>query len=131
MRRPSLTPEQAQKLGAFLGTRRTAIGLSMRELARQIGSSISTISVIEAGTNLNPMPDTLKAIARVLNLSVSDVFVTADLLPPEELPTLKPYLRAKYHDLDEATIAELERYADQLIERHGGRGPINREDEQP
>jgi transcriptional regulator with XRE-family HTH domain len=108
-----------------------AIGISMRELARQTGSSISTISVIEAGTNLNPMPDTLKAIAGVLNLSVSDVFVTADLLPPEELPTLKPYLRAKYHDLDEAAIAELERYADQLVKRHGGRGPIDREDEQP
>jgi transcriptional regulator with XRE-family HTH domain len=108
-----------------------AMGLSMRELSRQIGSSISTIVTLEAGTNLNPMPDTLKAIARVLDLSVSDVFVTADLLPPDELPTLKPYLRAKYHDLDEATIVELEAYANRLIERHGGLGPIDREDEQP
>jgi transcriptional regulator with XRE-family HTH domain len=131
MRRSSLTPEQAQKLGQFLSARRKAIGISMRELARQIGSSISTIVTLEAGTNLNPMPDTLKAIARVLDLSVSDVFVTADLLPPDELPTLKPYLRAKYHDLDESAIAELERYADQLAKRHGGRGPLGREDEQP
>jgi transcriptional regulator with XRE-family HTH domain len=131
MRRASLTPEQAQKLGQFLSARRTALGLSMRELARHIGNSMSTISVIEAGTNLNPMPDTLKAIARALDVPVSDVYVAADLLPAGELPTLKPYLRAKYHDLDESAIAELERYADQLAKRHGGLGPVGREDEQP
>jgi len=59
------------------------------------------------------------------------VFVIADWLPADELPTLKPYLRAKYHDLPESAITELEAYANRLIQRHGGHGPINREDEQP
>lgn len=108
-----------------------AMGLSMRQLAREVGGNISTISVIEAGTNLSPSPQTLKAIADVLGLSMSDIFVVADWLPADELPTLKPYLRAKYQDLDEQAIAELERYAERLAQRHGSLGPIDHEDEQP
>jgi hypothetical protein len=80
---------------------------------------------------LSPQPDTLKGIARVLNLSVSDLYVLTDWLPADELPTLKPYLRAKYHDLDEQAIADIEAYANQRAKRHGGTGPVNREDEQP
>lgn len=90
----------------------------------------SVISKLEAGQILGPLPETLKDLARVLTIPMSDLFVIADWLPADELPTLKPYLRAKYHDLDEAAIAELERYADQLTKRHGGLGPIDREDEQ-
>ncbi len=94
--------------------------MSMRQLARDIGGNISTISVIEAGTNLSPTPETLKAIARALQLPISDLFLIADWLPADELPTLKQYLRAKYHDLDEAAIAQLERYADRLTHGHYG-----------
>jgi len=103
----------------------------MRQLAREIGTNISTISALEAGTSLSPQPDTLKAIARVLGLSVSDLYVLTDWLPAGELPTLKPYLRAKYHDLDEQAIADIEAYANQRAKRHGSTGPIDREDEQP
>jgi transcriptional regulator with XRE-family HTH domain len=131
MRRTSLTPEQAQQLGQLLSARRIEMGLSMRQLAREIGGNMSTISVIEAGTNLSPTPETLKAIARALQLPISDLFVIADWLPADELPTLKPYLRAKYHHLDETAIAELARYADRLTKRHGRIGPVDHEDEQP
>ena len=103
----------------------------MRQVATQTGMNASVISKLEAGQILGPLPETLKDLARVLKIPMSDLFVIADWLPADELPTLKPYLRAKYHDLDEAAIAELERYADQLAKRHGGLGPIGREDEQP
>jgi transcriptional regulator with XRE-family HTH domain len=131
MRRASLTPNQARQLGKFISTRREQRGLSMRQLAREIDGNIATISFLEAGTLLSPQPDTLKAIARVLNVPVSDLFVTADWLPAEELPTFKPYLRAKYHGLDEQAIADIEAYANQRAQRHGSTGPIHREDEQP
>lgn len=103
----------------------------MRQLARNIGGTISTVSTLEAGINLSPRPETLKVIAQALDIPTSDLFMVADWLPADELPTLKPYLRAKYADLDEQAIAELEAYADRLIQRHGGHGPVNREDEQP
>jgi transcriptional regulator with XRE-family HTH domain len=102
----------------------------MRQLAREIDANIATVSFLEAGTLLSPQPDTLKAIARVLEIPISDLFVTADWLPADELPTLKPYLRAKY-DLDERAIADIEAYAQQRAQRHGGTGPVDREDEQP
>jgi transcriptional regulator with XRE-family HTH domain len=131
MRRTSLTPEQVQRLGELLRDRRLAVGLSMRQLAVQTGMNAGVISKLEAGHIRGPLPETLKDLAAVLQIPMSDLLIIADWLPAGELPTLKPYLRAKYHDLDEATIAELERYADQLVKRHGGRGPVDREDEQP
>jgi transcriptional regulator with XRE-family HTH domain len=85
---------------------------------------------LEAGTNLSPLPDTLMAIARVLDLSVSDLYALADWLPSGELLTLKPYLRAKYHELDEQAITDIEAYANRRAQRHGSTGPIDREDEQ-
>jgi transcriptional regulator with XRE-family HTH domain len=103
----------------------------MRDVARQSGVNIATISLLEAGTYLSPQPDTLKIIARVLQLPASDLFITADWLPADDLPTLQPYLRAKYHELDEQAIADIEAYANRRAQRHGGSGPIGREDEQP
>jgi transcriptional regulator with XRE-family HTH domain len=122
MRGPSLTSDQARRLGIFIGGQRRALDLSMRQLARDIGGNISTISVIEAGNNLSPTPETLKAIARALQLPVSDLFIIANWLPADELPTLRLYLRAKYRHLDEAAIAKLERYADQLTKQRDDRG---------
>jgi transcriptional regulator with XRE-family HTH domain len=131
MRRTSLTPAQAHQLAELLRTHRQAAGLSMRQLARATGLSVSVISKLEAGSLPNPLPETLKPIARVLGLHMSDLFLVADWLPAGELPTLRPYLRAKYHDLDEDAIAALEDYAEKLTQQHGGTGPIDREDEQP
>ncbi|SDI89868.1 Transcriptional regulator, contains XRE-family HTH domain [Frankineae bacterium MT45] len=131
MRKTSLTEDQARELGRLLNENRERMGLSMRQLASETGVSISTICVLEAGTNLSPLPETLKDIAKVLNLRMVDLFLIAEWLPADELPTLRPYLRAKYQDLNEVSIATLERFADKLIELHGVSGPQNHEDERP
>ena len=103
----------------------------MRQVAAHSGLHVSIVASLEAATNLSPLPDTLMAIAGVLDLSVSDLYALADWLPSGELPTLKPYLRAKYRELDEQAIADIEAYANRRAQRHGGTGPIDREDEQP
>jgi transcriptional regulator with XRE-family HTH domain len=131
MRRTSLTQQQANQLAAILRARRIELGLSIRQLHARTGLHLATIANLETGTNLSPQPDTLIAIAQALGLSVSDLYVVADWLPVGELPTLKPYLRAKYQDLDEQAIADIEAYANQRAKRHGGSGPVDREDEQP
>jgi transcriptional regulator with XRE-family HTH domain len=131
MRRTSLTEIQAKQLAAIIAARRTELGLSLRQVASRSGLHASVISAVEAGTTLSPLPDTLVAIARALDLSVSDLYVVADWLPACELPTLKPYLRAKYRHLDEQAIAEIEAFANRRVQRHGGTGPVGREDEQP
>ena len=55
----------------------------------------------------------------------------ADWLPAGELPTLRPYLRAKY-GLGDQAAAELDDYVAKLQQRHGsqgGTGPRDQEDE--
>jgi transcriptional regulator with XRE-family HTH domain len=131
MRRTSLTPIQARRLGHLLRQRREQRGLGVRALEAASGVNVSSIVSLERGDILTPQPDTLKALAAALDLPVSDLFTVAGWLPAGELPTLKPYLRAKYRQLDEQAIADLERYAERLARKHGGTGPIGREDEQP
>jgi transcriptional regulator with XRE-family HTH domain len=129
MRRTSLTPEQAQALAAVLTARRTELGLSMRQVAAQTGFNIATISLLERATSLTPQPETLKAIARVLDLSVSDLYVVADWLPEGELPTVRPYMRAKYQELSEDAVAEVEAFVEALRAKHRLQSPTDDEDE--
>jgi transcriptional regulator with XRE-family HTH domain len=117
MRRTSLTPQQAHQLGDILRHRREYLGMSMRQVSATAGVNVATMSVLEAGTNLSPLPDTLKDVARALGLPLRDLYVIADWLEPDDLPPLKPYLRAKYRDLDEQSIDDLERYAEQLAHK--------------
>jgi transcriptional regulator with XRE-family HTH domain len=131
MRRTSLSPVQARQLGNALRRRREQRGLSVRGLVAASGVNISSIIALERGDILAPQPDTLKALAAALDLSVADLFTVAGWLPAGELPTLKPYLRAKYRQLDETAIADLEHYAEQLAHKHCGTGPVDHEDEQP
>ena len=131
MRRTSLTPIQARKLGQLLRQHREKRGLGVRGLEAASGVNVSSIVSLERGDILAPQPDTLKALAAAMDMPVSDLFTVAGWLPADELPTLKPYLRAKYRQLNEAAIAELELYAERLAQKHGGTGPVDREDEQP
>ena len=130
MRRTSLTPRQAQQIAKLLQRRRIELALSLRQVAARAGLNSSTLFSIEEGTNLSPSPETLKVIASVLQLNVTDLYAVAGWLPAGDLPTLKPYLRTKYgDDLPEAAVQELERYFDQLTAQYGRHGPVDGEDE--
>jgi transcriptional regulator with XRE-family HTH domain len=129
MRRTSLTRAQALELAAVLRARREALGLPMRHLEAESGVNIATIVRLEKGTILTPQPETLKALARVLDLPVSDLFAIADWVGKGELPTFMPYLRAKYRDLPEGAACELEAFFEKLRRRHGLSGPEGHEDE--
>lgn len=131
MRRTSLTNKQAQELAAILRARRQTMNLSVRQLAAVAGVHLGTISGLEHATNLTPQPEILKAIAKALSLSMSDLFIVADWLPAGELPSLQPYLRAKY-GLGKRDAAELDDYLAQLQAKHGSTstpGPRDHEDE--
>ncbi len=126
-----MTPAQARKFAAVMRKRRIEFGFSMRQLAMLSGLQFATVAGLEGATILAPQPDTLAALAEPLQMSVSDLYMAAGWLPVDELPSLRPYMRAKYRDLDDSAIADLERYADRLIKRHGAAGPRGREDEDP
>jgi transcriptional regulator with XRE-family HTH domain len=131
MKRHTITPDQAKRLAVILRRHRLQRGLSMRQVALQAGFNVATLATLEAGSNHGPQPSTLKALAEVLQIDLGRLYTELSWLPAQQLPNLAPYMRAKYHDLPDSAIAELEAYANRLIQRHGGDGPIDGEDEQP
>ncbi len=122
-----MTPEQARALGAFIRRQRLALGLSARELARRAG--IADVIRIEQGILLNPRTDSLRAIAQGLDVPLNDLLAAADYVPAKELPTFRPYLRAKYKDLPDEAVAEMEQFLGRLQRKHGSGGPLDGEDE--
>lgn len=114
------------RLGSVIRQRRLQRRLSQRELARRAG--LTDIVRIEKGL-VAPKAETLRAIADGLQLNLSELLIAANFEQPAELPPLMPYLRSKYDDLDDAAVAEVNDFVERLRARHGGHGPIDREDE--
>lgn len=82
------------------------------------------------------MPDRaerLAALARGLEVPPADLFALAGIDLPDELPTLRPYLRSKYGAaLPAEALAEIARYVDGVASRYGvTTGPAPGEDEIP
>src|SRR5258708_30313310 len=95
-----------EKLGAFVKARRTAKGLSLNQAERSSGVALTYWSRLERGDLKTPSPRHLAAIARAIDVPLEELYGLAGYILPEGLPSLKPYLRAKY-GLDAAGIAEL------------------------
>ena len=107
----------------ILRRKREALGLSATQVARRANLDPGTVTRIELEQINEPTPASLKAIAGVLDIPVSDLFVVADWIPQGELPSLLPYLRSKYADLPEQVVAELENLLIRVLERGNGTEP--------
>lgn len=126
-----MTPEQALQFGAYLRIKREDHGLSLRGLAGLTGVEMTTISRLEQGKSHTPNPERLRRIAHVLDIPVNDLFVMANYVEPNELPTPRPYLRAKFPDLPQEAVDQADRYLANLMREHGvvTDGPLPGEDE--
>ncbi len=124
-----MNSEQSLSLGQLIRERRHALGLGLQEVADRAGMNKSSLIRIEYDRRAAPQPDTLTNLARVLQLSVADLFTLAGYSTPQDLPSLRPYLRTKYGELPPEALAEIEDY----LARFGGygTGPADGEDEQP
>lgn len=123
MKQPESTP-----LADLLRAARARSGLTAREVARRARVDVGTVTRIELGQIARPQPDSVTAIGAVLGVSAADLFAAADWLPREELPTLRPYLRAKYRELPDEALSEVEALLVRYTDRYG-RGPTAGEDE--
>lgn len=70
------------RLGARLREERTRAGLSLRGAARELGVSPSFVSQIENGKS-QPSVATLYALARLLNVSIDELFAVQAVAPAE------------------------------------------------
>lgn len=119
-----------QQFGAYLRQLRKDRKLGVRELAREAGINDGNLTRIENGTRI-PQPQTLKALALALDLPLSDLFAMANYLLPHDLPSMVPYLHARYGHLPDAVFTEVADYFIQLAEDYelDLEGPVGREDE--
>jgi transcriptional regulator with XRE-family HTH domain len=124
-----MTPEEAEALADLLRTKRQQLGLTAREVARRASVDVGTVTRIEAAQILSPRPDNLTAIGQVLDISAADIFAVTDWLPRQELPTFRPYMRAKYKGLPDEAVVKMEAYFVELADKYRLQGPAEGEDE--
>ncbi|MFS8202201.1 helix-turn-helix domain-containing protein [Streptomyces sp. CWNU-52B] len=84
-----MSPVVVPPVGARIRRARTAQGMSLRGLAREIGVSASLISQIETGKS-QPSVSTLYAITTALAVPVESLFDAAEDLAPGPGPALTP-----------------------------------------
>lgn len=112
--------------GEALHGRRLHQGLSLNALAARSGLDKSVISRLESGAIAHPSISVLRRLAPALQLTETELFGLLGASSRDRLPSLQPYLRAKY-DLPDQAIADITAY----LARYGvsGIGPTDGEDE--
>lgn len=78
--------DQVGNLGARLRNVRLATGMSLREVARQLGVSPSFVSQLENGKS-QPSVATLYSLAQLLNVSIDELFAVEESAPSHDHPT--------------------------------------------
>lgn len=117
-------------LSALLRIRRLQLGLRLEEVAERAGVDSAGLSRAENGKKV-PLPETLAALASTLDLPLADLYEAAGYPLPEQLPSLRPYLRRAY-GVPEAAVDEIEQYLQQIANQYGGASlPREGEDELP
>src|SRR5690349_10191960 len=84
-------------LGAYVKQARERARLSLRNLEAITGVSRPMLNRLERDLLDNPSPEVLHRVANALELDSDDLFAFVGYRPGEKLPSLAPYLRAKYH----------------------------------
>jgi transcriptional regulator with XRE-family HTH domain len=107
-------------LGDTVRRARRAAGMSLRACASAAAVDTTWLSRMERGDYRSPDPRHLQRVAGALDIDVTDLYVAAGYQSAKSLPTLVPYLRAKYDDLPADAIGDLERHF-ALLRSHYGR----------
>ncbi|MFI6169046.1 helix-turn-helix domain-containing protein [Nocardia sp. NPDC051052] len=103
----------------ILTERRQALKLSMHDVARRASMEDTTYWRIETGRSATPQVDNAMAIAKALDMSCTDMFATLGWLPADELPSISPYLQAKYGQLPPEAFHRIEGYLVAQCELYG------------
>ena len=121
-----MTPKANKRptLGQYLDEARGRAKLSVRQLETITGIHRSSIDRLLRDEVDEPVPENLVRLANALELNTSDLFLLAGLPIPQELPSLEPYLRAKY-DLPPEALAEANRTIQQILAKYDGESGDN------
>lgn len=99
-----MNQEQARRLGRYIRRLRRARKLAASRLAPSVGVDASQILRLERGEVSAPQAALLTRIADYFEIPISDLFVLAGYPVDSSLPSIEPYLRARYPTLSERAI---------------------------
>lgn len=116
-----MTPEQTVKLISLLTQKRTELKLSVNEVARRANVDAGTVWRIEQGMIAKPRVESLIAIGNVIGINAVELFMTVGWLSDDDLPPLDTYLRAKFSQLSDVAIKDIEHYVTKTLHPHGPR----------
>jgi transcriptional regulator with XRE-family HTH domain len=123
-----MTDEERQALADLIRSKRLKLGISSRELARRAGIDQALLTLIDQRKIAEPKVATVRRLAQALEIPLADFYAATNWLPEGSLPSLRPYMRAKYEDLPAEAVEEVERFVARLSREHH-RGPRAGEDE--
>lgn len=115
-------PAAPTTLGACVRQARDRAGLSLRNLEAITGISRPMLHRLERDQIDEPSPALLQRLADALELDSSDLFAFIGYQPSSSLPSLMPYLRAKYHLSPEAAAAA-HAAVDRIVAQYDQRAP--------
>src|ERR1700690_764322 len=104
-------------LGGFVSHARERAGLSLRNLEQITGIARTTLNRLELDQLDNPNPNMLHRLANALEPDRNALFAFVGYRPSQKLPSLAPYLRAKYH-LPASALAEANEAITEILERY-------------
>ena len=123
-----MNDKERKALADLIRKRRLELGISTRELARRSGLDHVALMRIDQHKIAQPTVATIRALSEALSIPLADMYAATNWLPEGELPSLRPYMRAKYDDLPDEALDQVARYIDRLSRKHR-RGPTAGEDE--
>jgi transcriptional regulator with XRE-family HTH domain len=115
----NMNHEAARQFGTYIKGLREARKLSIRGLASEANIDSGALTRLEHGKVRAPQPDTLKALSKSLGAPLSDMFAMAGYVVPHDLPSLVPYLRARYSHLPDEALAAAHAYLCRLVSECG------------
>jgi len=115
----NMTDDAARRFGEYLRDLRAQCKQSVRGLAATASIDSGTVTRLEQGVIHAPSPDTLKQLATALDVPLADLFVMAGYIMPQELPSITPYVDAKYQHLPKHTRVEIATYCRQRASECG------------
>ncbi|MEC3979633.1 helix-turn-helix domain-containing protein [Amycolatopsis sp. H20-H5] len=126
-----MNQEAAQRFGQYIKRLRENRKLTIRGLASDAGIDSGNLTRLEHGRMARPAPDTLAALATALHVPLADMFAMVGYVVPYDLPSITPYLHARYGQLPEGARTSLDNYLKQLINDYelDLNGPADFEDE--
>jgi transcriptional regulator with XRE-family HTH domain len=108
-----ITHGEARQLGTVIAKARLKKGLSLGDVAIEIGMSKNWMWDLEKGNFLNPSPGRLLEIAEVLDIDAGHLDRVARGGLSQGLPHIKTYFRAKYR-MDPSEIDQVVRYVNDI-----------------